>query len=441
MLRPARRRASRGLGPIRPAGRGPRRARAPRRATSAPSSWTSLRASDHVGKWTWESVNAGRAHRPRRSTRSGVGSALSCVPTPPTTRSPAIARAAAVGKRGIHGADDAVRQDHAPEPSARTRGATIGSRPEDRLSFDRPLALLSLAVLAVLAAGFVTLARRRPPVRRPLSERRRPARRLVARERACGGMRRSRSSPPRSRSSASRMAGPHVTRSAPVENATVVLVVDTSRSMLSTDVRPTRLDAAKTAARRFLERAPDKLRVGLVTFSGDVSVGAVPTRDRERVRRSVAEISRWQAGGGTAIGDALARAVELGRSAFGETGGTHGRGLEGPRERGQHPLPLRRAPESRAAPARGGRVARGRGRDPRVHGRAGDGSSGRRRRRRARELRRVRRLQPRPGPGDAPGDRRGDGRRVLRRAVGGGARVGLPPARLPSSVTRTGRPR
>jgi Ca-activated chloride channel family protein len=94
--------------------------------------------------------------------------------------------------------------------------------------------------------------------------------------------------------------------------------------MLSTDVRPTRLDAAKTAARRFLERAPDKLRVGLVTFSGDVSVGAVPTRDRERVRRSVAEISRWQAGGGTAIGDALARAVELGRSAFGETGGTQG---------------------------------------------------------------------------------------------------------------------
>jgi Ca-activated chloride channel family protein len=126
------------------------------------------------------------------------------------------------------------------------------------------------------------------------------------------------------------MAGPHVTRSAPVENATVVLVVDTSRSMLSTDVRPTRLDAAKTAARRFLERAPDKLRVGLVTFSGDVSVGAVPTRDRARVRRSVAEISRWQAGGGTAIGDALARAVELGRSAFGETGATTGAGSKVP---------------------------------------------------------------------------------------------------------------
>jgi len=189
------------------------------------------------------------------------------------------------------------------------------------LSFDRPLALLSLAVLAVLAAGFVTLARRRPRyvVRYPNVDVLRGVSSRV------GGMRRY---APLALVTAAlallgvAMAGPHVTRSAPVENATVVLVVDTSRSMLSTDVRPTRLDAAKTAARRFLERAPDKLRVGLVTFSGDVSVGAVPTRDRERVRRSVAEISRWQAGGGTAIGDALARAVELGRSAFGETGGT-----------------------------------------------------------------------------------------------------------------------
>jgi len=197
------------------------------------------------------------------------------------------------------------------------------------LSFDRPLALLSLAVLAVLAAGFVTLARRRPRyvVRYPNVDVLRGVSSRV------GGMRRY--APLALVTAALALlgvatAGPHVTRSAPVENATVVLVVDTSRSMLSTDVRPTRLDAAKTAARRFLERAPDKLRVGLVTFSGDVSVGAVPTRDRARVRRSVAEISRWQAGGGTAIGDALARAVELGRSAFGETGATTGAGSKVP---------------------------------------------------------------------------------------------------------------
>ena len=103
------------------------------------------------------------------------------------------------------------------------------------MSFDRPLALLSLAVLAVLAAGFVTLARRRPryvvrypnvDVLRSVSSRASGVRRyaplaLVTAALALLGV---------------AMAGPHVTRSAPVENATVVLVVDTSRSMLSTDV-------------------------------------------------------------------------------------------------------------------------------------------------------------------------------------------------------------
>ena len=193
------------------------------------------------------------------------------------------------------------------------------------MSFDRPVALLSLAVVAALVAAFATLARRRPryvvrypnvDVVRGVSLRVSGVRRyaplaLVAVALALLVI---------------AVAGPHVTRSAPVENATVVLVVDTSRSMLSTDVRPTRLDAAKAAAQTFLERAPEKLRVGLVTFSGDVSVAAVPTRDRERVRRSVGEITRWQAGGGTAIGDALARAVELGQSAFGETAGVTGTG-------------------------------------------------------------------------------------------------------------------
>ncbi len=189
------------------------------------------------------------------------------------------------------------------------------------MSFDRPLALLSLAVLAVLASAYVVLSRRRPrytvrytnvDVLRTVAPRSSALRRhapaaLLAAALAllCIGI-----------------AGPHVDRSAPVENATVVLVLDTSRSMLATDVTPTRLGAAKAAAQAFLDRAPAKLRVGLVTFSGDVSVAAVPTHDRERLHRSVAAITRWQAGGGTAIGDALARAVELGRDSFAEPGAT-----------------------------------------------------------------------------------------------------------------------
>ncbi len=199
------------------------------------------------------------------------------------------------------------------------------------MSFDRPLALLLLAAVAALFGAYLVLARRRPryvvhypnvDVVRDLAPRASLVRRhataallAVALVLLCIGM-----------------AGPHVDRSEPVENATVVLVLDTSRSMLSGDVAPTRLDAAKAAAQTFLDRAPPKLRVGVVTFAGDVSVAAAPTHDRERLRRSIAAITRWQAGGGTAIGDALARSVELVRDAFDEPGRAPQTGSAGPRD-------------------------------------------------------------------------------------------------------------
>ena len=119
------------------------------------------------------------------------------------------------------------------------------------------------------------------------------------------------------------LARPHVNRVSPVENATVVLVVDTSRSMLAGDITPSRLEAAKAAARTFLDRVPDRLRVGLVTFAGEPTVAAVPTHDRALLHDSVDAINPFQSGGGgTAIGDALARSVELARESFRERGGT-----------------------------------------------------------------------------------------------------------------------
>jgi Ca-activated chloride channel family protein len=60
--------------------------------------------------------------------------------------------------------------------------------------------------------------------------------------------------------------------------------------------------------------------VGLVTFSGDVNVAATPTHDRDLLKRTVASINPFMGGRGTAIGDALARAVELARSSFAEPG-------------------------------------------------------------------------------------------------------------------------
>lgn len=116
-------------------------------------------------------------------------------------------------------------------------------------------------------------------------------------------------------------ARPTVTTQAPNERASVVLVVDVSGSMRANDVKPTRLAAAKRAMRSFLERAPDSLRVGIVAFSDEPLVAVSPTKDREVLLRGIDLLGP---GFGTAIGDALDRAVELARTATGAPPGETG---------------------------------------------------------------------------------------------------------------------
>lgn len=114
------------------------------------------------------------------------------------------------------------------------------------------------------------------------------------------------------------LARPHVARLVVTERATVVLVLDTSRSMQAEDVEPTRLGAAQEAVRTFLERVPDRVRVGLVVFAGEAQVATPPTQDHELVRTAVDQADTFLVFGGTAIGDALQRAVEVARRAVGE---------------------------------------------------------------------------------------------------------------------------
>jgi Ca-activated chloride channel family protein len=109
------------------------------------------------------------------------------------------------------------------------------------------------------------------------------------------------------------VARPHVRGLVPQERATVVLVLDVSRSMEARDVRPNRIGAAKEAIRLFLERAPERLRIGLVVFAGIPQVVTPPTRDREQVSVSLDHLGEYATFGGTAIGDALSMAVEVGQ--------------------------------------------------------------------------------------------------------------------------------
>lgn len=104
------------------------------------------------------------------------------------------------------------------------------------------------------------------------------------------------------------LARPHATVAVPVERAAVVLVTDVSRSMLATDVEPSRMDAARGAAQAFLDRVPDELRIGAVSFSTSPRAAVTPTQDRESVR---AHLESLRADGGTATGDGLAEALRL----------------------------------------------------------------------------------------------------------------------------------
>jgi Ca-activated chloride channel family protein len=95
--------------------------------------------------------------------------------------------------------------------------------------------------------------------------------------------------------------------STPKQRATVVLTLDTSGSMIATDVSPTRLAAAQQAAREFVKALPPGVQIGLVDFSTNASVLAAPTSDRATV---LAAIDGLQAGGGTATAAAIKLSVQ-----------------------------------------------------------------------------------------------------------------------------------
>jgi Ca-activated chloride channel family protein len=104
------------------------------------------------------------------------------------------------------------------------------------------------------------------------------------------------------------LARPQAVLAVRKEEATVVLVMDTSASMHATDVAPSRLAAAQAAARRFLEAVPPAVRVGVVAFSAGAEVLATPGDDRQT---ALAALDRFQTRPATAMGDALELAVAV----------------------------------------------------------------------------------------------------------------------------------
>ena len=103
------------------------------------------------------------------------------------------------------------------------------------------------------------------------------------------------------------LAGPVLNLEVARNNATVMLVIDTSGSMAATDVQPTRMDAARNAARSLIDRLPANDRIGLISFNTTAFVAAPLTDTRSQVAAALVGL---EANGGTAIGDGLSLAVK-----------------------------------------------------------------------------------------------------------------------------------
>jgi len=107
-------------------------------------------------------------------------------------------------------------------------------------------------------------------------------------------------------------AGPVLNLEVARNRASVMLVIDVSGSMDATDVFPTRLDAARSAARTLLNQLPPNAEVGLVSFNTKATLLTPLTTNRDSVTSALDSL---RAGGGTAIGDGITAALdELERS-------------------------------------------------------------------------------------------------------------------------------
>jgi len=92
----------------------------------------------------------------------------------------------------------------------------------------------------------------------------------------------------------------------PASEGVVVLSIDVSRSMLAEDLPPNRMEAAKVAAREFVNTLPRGFRIGLVTFSSYATTVVPPTTDKAKILDAIDLLSTEFA---TAIGDGLMEAI------------------------------------------------------------------------------------------------------------------------------------
>lgn len=104
------------------------------------------------------------------------------------------------------------------------------------------------------------------------------------------------------------VAKPQRSVAVPVERASIMLLTDVSGSMLSTDVPPNRLEAARSAEEQLLNNVPKRVNVGVMAFNQAASVLQSPTQDRAAAFDALQQL---ESSGGTATGTAVTLATRI----------------------------------------------------------------------------------------------------------------------------------
>jgi Ca-activated chloride channel family protein len=102
-------------------------------------------------------------------------------------------------------------------------------------------------------------------------------------------------------------ARPQASVLAPSDSSSILLAIDVSGSMCSTDVAPNRLTAAESAAKDFVKAQHNGTKIGLVVFSGIAALQVEPTTDKDAL---LAAIGNLRTSRGTAIGLGILTSID-----------------------------------------------------------------------------------------------------------------------------------
>jgi Ca-activated chloride channel family protein len=93
----------------------------------------------------------------------------------------------------------------------------------------------------------------------------------------------------------------------PISKRMVILAIDVSRSMCSTDIPPSRIEAAKAAALSFVKKQDSNTQIGIVAFAGFAAVIQAPTTDHDALAETIRSLATARS---TAIGSGILKSID-----------------------------------------------------------------------------------------------------------------------------------